>query len=54
MIELLETRLPGDGARSVEKRRGRKSMNESEKSEVSRRMKAYWAARKKADDPPSD
>jgi hypothetical protein len=54
MIELLESRLPGDGARSVERRRGRKSMNESEKSEVSRRMKAYWAARKKVDDPPTE
>ncbi len=46
MIELLESRRPGDGTTSIVKRRGRKSMNESEKSEVSRRMKAYWAKRK--------
>jgi hypothetical protein len=29
------------------KRRGRKSMNPQERQEVSRRMKTYWAARRK-------
>jgi hypothetical protein len=30
------------------RRRGRRSMSADEKAEVSRRMKAYWAARRKA------
>ena len=29
-------------------RRGRRSMSATEKAEVSRRMKAYWASRRKA------
>ena len=29
-------------------RRGRRSMSAAEKAEVSRRMKAYWASRRKA------
>ncbi len=47
-IELLEARLTAEPLPSQGKRRGRKSMSASEKSEVSRRMKAYWAARKEA------
>jgi hypothetical protein len=31
----------------VKKRRGRKSMNEEDRKEVSERMKRYWEARRK-------
>ena len=34
----------------VKKRRGRKSMNEEDRMEVSERMKKYWAARRKQKD----
>jgi hypothetical protein len=34
------------------KRRGRKSMDAGERTEVSERMKKYWASRRKPDDPP--
>jgi 16S rRNA G1207 methylase RsmC len=32
------------------KRRGRKSMGEDERAEVSQRMKKYWASRRKEED----
>ena len=32
-------------------RRGRKSMNASERQEVSERMKRYWASRRKGESP---
>jgi hypothetical protein len=34
----------------VKKRRGRKSMNEEDRKEVSERMKKYWAARRNEKD----
>jgi len=36
------------------KRRGRKSMSEQERAEVSRRMKNYWANRAKQKGSPAD
>jgi hypothetical protein len=36
------------------KRRGRKSMSSAEREEVSRRMKKYWASRRKHENTPSD
>jgi len=33
------------------KRRGRKSMNSSERQEVSERMRKYWASRREAKEP---
>lgn len=35
------------GIPTVNKRRGRKSMNPEEREEVSRRMRKYWANRRK-------
>lgn len=34
-----------------EKKRGRKSMDEQARAQVSDRMKRYWAGRRKAEDP---
>ena len=34
-----------------EKKRGRKSMDEQARAQVSDRMKRYWAGRRKTDDP---
>ncbi len=42
--EMIAKAEPGRNAR---KRRGRKSMPIEERQEVSRRMKRYWAARRK-------
>jgi hypothetical protein len=42
-IDRLIANLEG---RQPKSRRGRKSMGDDEKQEVSRRMKAYWAARR--------
>jgi hypothetical protein len=36
-----------DVAPSAAKRRGRKSMSSAEREEVSKRMKKYWASRRK-------
>jgi hypothetical protein len=36
------------------KRRGRKSMGDGERAEVSERMKKYWASRRKEDEHPSE
>lgn len=42
------------GTLPAAKRRGRKSMNPEEREEVSRRMRKYWANRRKQKgDPPS-
>jgi len=41
---LLRNEAKTDGTR---KRRGRKSMNEQERLQVSSRMKAYWESRRK-------
>ena len=37
------------GAGAVAKGRGRKSMGQEERSEVSKRMRQYWANRRKQD-----
>lgn len=50
IIEQLEE-LGGTGADTVlasRSRRGRKSMSDAERREVSARMKKYWASRRKA------
>lgn len=39
--------LSGNSGKAPAKRRGRKSMPPHEREEVSRRMKKYWAARRK-------
>lgn len=44
-ITALESRLVTRHAPAL-KRRGRKSMNETERMEVSRRMRAYWESKK--------
>jgi len=46
LIEILEQRLACSGSSPAPGRRGRKSMSEAERKEVSRRMRAYWAARR--------
>ena len=46
--ELRRSGAPGaDVAPCVAKRRGRKSMSSAEREEVSKRMKKYWASRRK-------
>ena len=42
-------------AKALKKRRGRKSMDEAARREVSERMRRYWSEqrRKKAQDPPA-
>ena len=42
-------------AKALKKRRGRKSMDEKARKEVSERMKRYWAEqrKKKAENPPT-
>ena len=46
--ELQRSSAPGeDVAPSAANRRGRKSMNSAEREEVSKRMKRYWASRRK-------
>jgi hypothetical protein len=46
--ELQRSGAPGaDVAPSAAKRRGRKSMSSAEREEVSKRMKKYWASRRK-------
>ena len=44
VIASLETR--SNGSTRAKSRRGRKSMNPDERAAVSRRMAAYWAARR--------
>jgi hypothetical protein len=47
-LELLHDGQPDAGTSPlVRSRRGRKSMGEKEREEVSRRMKKYWADRRK-------
>jgi hypothetical protein len=46
--QLEELAASSDGSRPAGKRRGRKSMGEAERREVSERMKRYWASRRKA------
>ena len=48
LISALEARLTGTGKPEARtrKRRGRRSMSEQEREEVSRRMSRYWAARR--------
>ena len=38
----------GSAAKPAKKKRGRREMTAAEKEKVSNRMKAYWAARRKA------
>jgi len=47
-LEELRDSVYGAGAEGGLKRRGRKSMPEAERLEVSERMKKYWAKRRKA------
>jgi hypothetical protein len=50
IASLEELRLPGSGTPSqpaATKRRGRKMMGLEERQEVSKRMKRYWASRRK-------
>ena len=42
----LEKYLKQHGPDSVKRKRGRKSMSEDERKEVSERMRSYWAARR--------
>jgi hypothetical protein len=46
-IAQLEGLLPGAGAGGPRNRRGRKSMGEAERRQVSSRMKSYWESRRK-------
>jgi hypothetical protein len=45
-LEAIKNDQPKEKAASVSRRRGRKSMSENERREVSERMKRYWAARR--------
>jgi hypothetical protein len=49
-IAALEARIKaarnGSGAKSVKRRRGRKSMSATERLEVSKRMTLYWESRR--------
>ena len=45
-LEHLKTSKAEPSRRKPQRRRGRKRMSQSEKQEVSERMKKYWAARK--------
>jgi hypothetical protein len=47
LVSMLEGMLVRPSSAAAPKRRGRKSMGEAERREVSTRMKAYWDARKK-------
>jgi len=47
LISMLEGMLARPSSAAAPQRRGRKSMGEAERREVSRRMKTYWDARKK-------
>lgn len=52
--ELQRVGAGAPGTSQAAKRRGRKSMNPEEREEVSRRMRKYWANRRKQKpDPPS-
>jgi len=46
-IEVLERLLQNGGATEKTKRRGRKFMADRDREEVSKRMKRYWASRRK-------
>jgi len=45
-IERMERRLVGVAGKRTPGRRGRKNMGAEERAEVSRRMRAYWEARR--------
>jgi len=45
-IDRLERRLLGVAGKKAPGRRGRKTMGDAERAEVSRRMRAYWEARR--------
>lgn len=45
-IDRIIARLEAQRTRPVKSTRGRKNMPKSERADVSRRMKAYWATRK--------
>jgi hypothetical protein len=45
-LDAIENGQPQEKAVNVSRRRGRKSMSENERREVSERMKRYWAARR--------
>ena len=45
-LEQLENPNAGDGTSLVKGRRGRKSMSQEERREVSERMRHYWASRR--------
>jgi hypothetical protein len=51
LIAILEQMQPGKSTAPARTKRGRKAMSETEKREVSRRMKAYWAAKNKKQPP---
>jgi molybdenum-dependent DNA-binding transcriptional regulator ModE len=46
-LEELQKAAEAAGTPVVKKRRGRKSMDQSERQEVSERMRRYWANRRK-------
>ena len=49
-LEEMQRNAAAGGATLPEKKRGRRSMNEQARREVSERMKQYWAARRKNGD----
>jgi len=51
-IAALEARQTKVWTPTVHKRRGRKGMSREERIEVSKRMRAYWAARRNGGVPP--
>lgn len=46
VIASLEKYLKQHGPNGAKRKRGRKSMSEDERKEVSERMRTYWAARR--------
>ena len=57
LIQTLESGESRAKPRSMSSRRGRKGMSPEERSEVSRRMKAYWEKRKnggESSEPPAN
>jgi len=54
LLEEFARRHRGDGGtQPAAKRRGRKGMDAKERLEVSKRMKTYWAGRRKSRDKPA-
>jgi hypothetical protein len=47
-LNALITRLENQQSRTAPKRRGRKSMTEAQRREVSERMKRYWQEKRQA------